>query len=94
MTFWGTEFFKSVDDIEVRYGENINTYMSWDVVVEDGPEPGSSFVKAIIVAMLLVCGPLLLALQSNLLPIWIMLVSLQFIAHLSLMSNMMPANAV
>ena len=27
VTFWGTEFFKSVDDNEVRYGEHVDTYM-------------------------------------------------------------------
>ena len=27
VTFWGTEFFKSVDDNEVRFGEHIESYI-------------------------------------------------------------------
>ena len=27
VTFWGTEFFKSVDDNEVRYGEHVDSYI-------------------------------------------------------------------
>ena len=63
-------------------------------MVEEGGEPGSSFVNTLIIMSLAICGPLLLALQSNMLAIWIMMVSLQLIAHLPLMNSMMPPNVI
>ena len=62
MTFWGTEFFKSIDNNEVRYGENVSTYIQWPVDVEEGQEPESGFVNTLLVTSLAVCGPLLMAL--------------------------------
>ena len=62
MTFWGTEFFKSVDENEVRYGENVDAYFQWPVKVEEGAGSGSSFAKTVIVVSFAICGPLLFVL--------------------------------
>ena len=51
----------------------------------------TSWLVITIVAIMVL---LLLILQKSLLPIWIMLISLQLIAHMALMSSMMPQEVV
>lgn len=98
VTFWGTEFFKSIDENEVRYGERIETVIKWQVIVlpeEAGAgENMASLVNSLVVVATLVSIPVLLMLQRSLLSLWIMLITLQLIAHMALMSSLMPVKVL
>lgn len=80
MTFWGTEFFKSTDDNEVRFGERIETVIRWNVIVLPGEtsagENMATIANTLLVTGILLSVPLLIFLQRSLLSLWIMLITL------------------
>lgn len=98
VTFWGTEFFKSVDENEVRFGERIETVISWNAIILPDEMTGTlrvaAFVQRLLVTSALLMVPLLVALQRSMLSFWMLAVTLQLISHMALMSNMQPAEVI
>ena len=92
MTFWGTEYFKSINNKEVRYGTMINHKIFRQISPESAEE-----------IELLDFGPTLMGLSllfilpfvtiGSLLPTWMFINSLQLLAHLPLLNSSMPANS-
>ena len=80
MTFWGTEFFKSVDENEVLYGERIETVISWTAIILPDEMTvtvgAAAFVKKLLMCSAFLLVPILVALQKSMLSFWILAVAL------------------
>lgn len=97
VTFWGTEFFKSIDNEEVMYGERIQASLRWNTLVNPDELQSvstlASWTNTLIIGSF-VAVPILIVLQRSLLSIWIMMVSMQLIAHMPLINTMTPSNVI
>ena len=93
VTFWGTEYFKSYEDVEVRYG----TTLYWKIfrqidqdeasqihVIETVLNNAGALTLAPVFTLVIFGGPLTTT--------WMFLNSLQLILHVPLLDTHMPAN--
>lgn len=92
VTFWGTEYFKSQQGKEVRYG----TTLYHPILRQINPIEGDgidnlSYLNGWAYASILLILPF--ASLGSLLPTWMFINSLQIIAHMPLMNSLMPGNA-
>lgn len=97
VTFWGTEFFKSIDNEEVMYGERIQASLRWNTLVNPDELQSVSTLASWTNSLMIgsfVAVPVLIVLQRSLLSIWIMMVSMQLIAHMPLINTMTPSNVI
>ena len=93
VTFYGVEFFKSFQGVEVEFG----TQLHWRIVRQISKQQAQTVDKindavfgvfaTISIAMLLFVG-----LGGRLLPTWMFLNSMQLIVHTPLFNTAMPAN--
>jgi hypothetical protein len=92
--FWGTEFFKNKDGVEIPFGVEV----TWDVIRQIAEEDKESVDSALtfshalyiliclfIFLLVLTCGPLL--------PVWMFINSMQLIVHVPLIAIQLPGNA-
>jgi len=93
VTFWGTEYFKSISNKEVRYGTVLThkLYRQIPASVADSIDGLDTFdfgFFAFGFSMMLPFSSI-----GSLLPTWMFVNALQLIAHLPLLNSNMPANA-
>ena len=93
VTFWGTHFFKSSENNEVRYGTNLQTPIIRQVNKDSQSwiEWLSYFAETILI---LLCLVILLLSFGRLLPFWGFINTLQLITHSPLLRANMPASSV
>ena len=93
VTFWGVEFFKSLQGKEVEYG----TTLYWPIMRQISETEKVSIqnvngaIEVLLVATFAIILPVIAV--GSLLPTWIFINSLQIIAHTVLLKTLMPANA-
>ena len=93
VTFWGIEFFKSFNGIEVEFG----TELVWqiqrqvDVTVAGELDMINDFVDGFIVFSSL-AAVVFLGMGGRLLPTWMFLNSMQLIVHTPMLNTFMPSN--
>ena len=93
VTFWGTEYFKSLNNREVRYG----TVISHKIFRQINPAASKQIDDIDFGDGLFMFGFLFMILPfvtlGSLLPTWMFINALQLLAHLPLLNSIMPANA-
>ena len=93
MTFYGVEFFKSFNGIEVEFGTKLKWKIMRQLRAEDARQIDSvsDIVNTILVTSF---APMffLIGLGGQLLPTWIFLNSLQLITHVPMIDAHLPAN--
>lgn len=93
VTFWGIEFFKSFNGIEVEFG----TELVWqiqrqvDVTIAGQLDTINDFVDGCIVFSSL-AAVVFLGMGGRLLPTWMFLNSMQLIVHTPMLNTFMPSN--
>jgi len=92
VTFWGTEYFKSINNKEVRYGTTIEHQIFRQInpsaakgIDEMNFSKGMAFFSFVIILPFVSIG--------SLLPTWMFINALQLAAHLPLLNSIMPGNA-
>ena len=92
ITFWGTQFFKSEDGEQVRYGSTIKTSILRQVkpALHDQFQLVTSIGMATLAGLLILLAFILLLTGDTLLPIWILLNSLTLIVHTAVLSTQLP----
>lgn len=94
MSFFGTQFFKDVDGVEVAFGQQIHWQVMRQMQDPEGPivqqtQYTSRFVLYVvgvcIFILILTCGPLL--------PVWMFINSMQLILHVILIKSFIPGHA-
>lgn len=92
VTFWGTEYFRSVQGKEVRFGTTLYQPILRQIKLDDaGAVDNLSYLNSWFLASILLIGPF--ASLGSLLPTWMFINSLQLIAHTPLLNCDMPGNA-
>ena len=93
MTFWGTEYFKSSLDKEVRYGETISHKIFRQIGIGASKQIDSLHTTTDTFGAFGILLILPLVTVGSLLPTWMFINALSLIAHLPLLNSNMPANA-
>ena len=94
VTIWGTEFFKSIQGIEVKFGERLEKVVSYDSIMTENRKiliDGISAVTYVCITIIVIAGFVLMALGQSSLSVWIALVSLQIISHIVLFQLVLPS---
>ena len=94
MTFWGTKYFKNVDDVEIPLGAKVKQPILRLVNEEDIVDIETTqaiYTAPLVAAMSFIvltafCG-------GRLLPTWMFLNSMQLILHVIMIKSDMPSNA-
>jgi hypothetical protein len=89
VTFWGSEFFKDVNDQEVKYGTAISTKIFRQINPAEAARIDEHIplgANSVVLAVVCIC---IIGAQ---LPTWMFINSLSLIVHTALLNSMMPPN--
>ena len=93
VTFWGVEFFKSQEGVEVEFGTELRWRIFRQLSSAQAEQiDGMYRVVSGVLSTVLVVVTLFVGIGGRMLPVWMFLNSLQLVAHLPLVATDMPAN--
>jgi len=91
VTFWGTEFFKSKSQLrEVQYGRTIEARVLRQQTMLDGERSLHQYLQTALATVLISSLLFLWLPGSNLLPTWLLILTVQVLAHLILLPSFVP----